>query len=107
MEEQKTTEDWRAEVSDSSKDTLKILDGEEKLVLFLDEGTKFTHSEYGTSIVFQVEFKGSAMNFYVKENNFALLKQLKDLGKLTGTAAMISRTGSKRTDTRYTVKAAE
>ena len=105
MEEQKTTEDWRTDVSDSSQDTLKILDGEEKVVLFLNEGVKFTHSEYGTSIVFEVEHMGSKFNFYVKENNFALLKQLKDLGKLTGQAAMISRTGSKRSDTRYLVQA--
>ena len=107
MEEQKTTEDWRADVSDSTKDTLKILDGESKVVLFLDEGKKFTHSEYGTSIVFEVEHNGTSMNFYVKENNFALLKQIKDLGKLTGTPTKISRTGSKRSDTRYTVEKAE
>jgi len=107
MEQQTTTEDWRADVSDSTKDTLKILDGEEAVVLFLDEGKKFTHSEFGTSVVFEVEHKGTAMNFYVKENNFALLKQIKELGKLTGTAVKISRTGSKRSDTRYTVEKAE
>ena len=103
MEEQNSIDDWRADISDSDIAVLKIRDGEEKRVLFLDEGTKFTHSEYGTSIVFEVDYKGSAMNFYVKENNFSLLKQIKQLGKLTGTVVTISRTGSKKSDTRYTV----
>ena len=103
MEKQTNQEDWRADVSDSNQETLKIQDGEEKLVLFLDEGVKFTHSEYGTSVVFKVEFEKKEMNFYVKENNFALLKQLKELGQLTGKIATIARTGSKRSDTRYTV----
>jgi len=103
MDAQNSIKDWREDIKDSSTATLKVLDGDQKLVLFLDEGTKFTHSEYGTSIVFKVEHKGSEFNFYVKENNYALLKQLKDLGKLVGTVAMISRTGSKKSDTRYTV----
>lgn len=106
------SEDWRTEVSDSAGTTLKILDGETKNVIFLDEGRKNFHQDYGTSIIFKVEhehevdgeMKIEEMNFYVKENNFSLLKQLKEIGTLIGVAAKISRVGSKKSDTRYTVE---
>jgi len=98
------SEDWRDEVSDSASATLKILDGETKRVVFLDEGRKNTHPDFGTSIVFSVEHEKEIMNFYVKENNYSLLKQIKELGKLTGIAVDISRVGSKKSDTRYTIE---
>ena len=106
MEETNTqiSEDWRTEVSDSAGATLKILDGETKNVVFLDEGEKRTHPDYGTSIVFNVEHEGEEMNFYVKVNNYSLLKQLKEIGKLTGVPVKISRVGAKKSDTRYTVE---
>ena len=47
------------------------------------------------------------MNFYVKEMNFSLLNQIKALGVLTGVLANISRTGSKKSDTRYTIEKKE
>ncbi len=98
--------DWREDVSDP-KPTLKILDGESKTVKFLDEGTKKISVDYGTSIVFNVEHGGEEMNFYVKENNFSLLKQVKELGSLVGVSANISRVGSKKSDTRYTIEKIE
>jgi len=98
------SEDWRGDVSDSASATLKILDGETKNVVFLDEGRKNIHPDFGTSIVFKVEHESEEMNFYVKENNYSLLKQIKEIGKLTGTPATISRVGSKKSDTRYTVE---
>ncbi len=98
--------DWREDVSDP-KPTLKILDGESKTVKFLDEGNKKTSVDYGTSIVFNVEFGGEEMNFYVKENNFSLLKQIKELGSLIGTTANILRVGSKKSDTRYSIEKVE
>jgi len=106
--------DWRDDVSDSAGSTLKVLDGETRKAVFLDEGKKITSADYGTSIVFQVEHEVlneetkknemQEMNFYVKENNFSLLKQFKELGKLTGKLISISRTGSKKSDTRYTIE---
>jgi len=106
MEEPKpqTSEDWRADVSDSTSATLKVLDGETKKVIFLDEGRKVTSVDYGTSIVFKVEHEETEMNFYVKENNYSLLKQVKEIGILTGKLVNISRVGSKKSDTRYTVE---
>jgi len=47
------------------------------------------------------------MNFYVKENNFSLLKQIKELGSLIGTTANILRVGSKKSDTRYSIEKVE
>ena len=109
MEEPKpqTSEDWRADVSDSTSATLKVLDGETKKVIFLDEGRKVTSADYGTSIVFKVEHEETEMNFYVKENNYSLLKQIKELGKLNGILTNISRVGSKKSDTRYTIEKLE
>ena len=101
--ETQTDVDWRNDVSDP-KPTLKILDGETKIVKFLDEGNKKTSVDYGTSIVFNVEYGGEEMNFYVKENNFSLLKQIKEIGSLVGVSANISRKGSKKSDTRYTIE---
>jgi hypothetical protein len=99
--QEQISEDWRDEISDSTSAALKVADGESKTFVFLNEGEKRTHQDYGTSIVFQVEYEGETMSFYVRENNYALLKQIKELGKLTGKAATISRTGSKKSDTRY------
>ncbi len=106
MDEQETqqSEDWRSEVSDSAGATLKVLDGETKQVIFLSEGEKRTSADYGTSIVFKVEHEKEEMNFYVKENNFSLLKQIKEIGGLTGKIVKISRVGSKKSDTRYTIE---
>ena len=110
------SEEWRSDVSDSAGATLKILDGETKKVVFIDEGNKRTSADYGTSIVFKVEhemeveeddkkeMKVVEMNFYVKENNFSLLKQIKELGTLIGQVIEISRVGEKKSDTRYTIK---
>jgi len=109
MEETNTqeSEDWRADVSDSASATLKILDGETKKVVFLNEGEKRTSADYGTSIVFLVEHQEEEKNFYVKENNYSLLKQIKEIGKLTGIPINISRVGAKKSDTRYTIKKIE
>ena len=71
--------------------------------LFLDEGTKRTHPDFGTSVVFKVEHEKEQKNFYVRETNYAFLGQIKDLGILTGRAAKVSRVGSKKSDTRYSI----
>ena len=108
MENQKAIdEDWRENISDISKATLKIQDGETKKVVFLNEGVKRTHSDFGDSIVFEVNCAEEQFNFYVNPNNYALLKQLKELGTLTGQVVNISRVGAKKSDTRYTVEKVE
>jgi len=105
MEEQKSI-DWREEVSDSSRATLKIQDGETVEFVFTDEGRKFTHVDFGTSIVFELEKDKEPMNWYVSEHNYDLLRQIKALGKLVGLKVKVNRTGSKKSDTRYTIEKA-
>lgn len=105
MEQQKTELDnWRSDVTES-KDQLKIKDGETKVITFADEGKKNVHPDFGTSIVFNVlvENDKEPKTFYVKSNNFSLLKQIKELGTLTGTKAKIVRVGSTKSNTRYTL----
>jgi len=101
------SEDWRDDISESAGATLKVVDGEEKTFVFLDSGVKNTHSDYGTSVVFKVEHEKEEMNFYVRENNYSLLNQIKALGEIVGKAVKISRVGSKKSDTRYTIEAIE
>lgn len=98
--------DWRSEVS-SSTETLKVKDGETVRFTFMDEGVKRESVDYGNSIAFQVLCDGDsdAKTFYVKANNFAFLAQIKALGStLKSTHVEVSRTGTKRSDTRYTIK---
>jgi hypothetical protein len=106
-EHEQNSEDWRSDVSDSPGATLKIADGEEKTFVFLNEGKKQTHSDFGTSVVFSVEHEKETKNFYVRENNYSLLGQIKKLGKITGKAVKISRVGEKKSDTRYTLEVIE
>jgi len=108
MEMQKTNDaDWREDISDTSKAILKLADGETEQVVFLNEGSRRTHPDYGTSIVFEVEHNKEEKVFYVNADNFALLRQIKELGKLVGTAVKISRKGSKKSDTRYSIEKIE
>jgi hypothetical protein len=102
--EQKNIDDWRDEVFTDSLETLKIADGEVVEVVFLSEGEKRTHADYGTSVIFRVEVNQVEKNWYVNANNFDLLKQLKDIGNLTGKVIRIKRTGSKKSDTRYNIE---
>lgn len=106
-EQTQVSEDWRTDVSDSTGATLKVADGESKTFVFLNEGEKRTHSDYGTSVVFKVESEGEdgieEMSFYVRENNYSFLKQIKELGNLVGKAVKVSRTGAKKSDTRYEI----
>ena len=105
MEEQNSIQDWREEISTKTA-TLKILDGQLARVTFKDEGKKKVSADYGTSIAFLVRCDGENEDktFYVKSNNFDLLGQIKELGKLVGVHAEISRKGSKKSDTRYSIK---
>lgn len=102
MEEQ-ISKDWRDEVSGSSKSTLKIQDKEKATFIFMNEGTAKEHADFGSSIVFEVKHNGDKKNWYVNPRNFGLLGQLKALGKLTGLTVILSRTGSKKSDTRYKI----
>lgn len=104
MEENTQLPDWRTDIT-PSRATLKIKDGENVIVTFQDEGVKKESKDFGTSIAFAVTVSGESetKTFYVKANNFDMLGQIKELGKLTGLKCAISRTGTKKSDTRYRI----
>jgi len=105
MEETQQEIDWRKEISES-QDTLKIAPDTTEVFIFHDEGKVNHHQDFGTSIVFSVkrEADENNRNWYVKNNNFSLLGQIKTLGKLTGLKVKVVRKGSKRSDTRYSIQ---
>jgi len=99
-------DDWRTDISDN-RDQVKIKDGEVKTFVFADEGKKNVHPDYGTSIEFRVIVEGDnePKRFFVKENNYSLLQQIKVLGKLVGQKVKIARVGSTKSNTRYKLEA--
>lgn len=101
--ENQTSNDWRANVNKPSSATLKVLDGESKTFVFLTDGVLKASADYGDSVLFEVEEAEEKKILYVKANNFALLKQINDLGQITGTVATLSRTGTTKSNTRYTL----
>jgi len=106
-EEQQNIEDWRDEVSDSSSVTLKVEPDQEVTFVFLNEGEKRTHPDYGTSLVFEVEHEKEKKLWYVNDQNFDLKRQIKALGKLVGLPVKVTRTGAKKSDTRYQIEQIE
>jgi len=102
-EQEQISNDWREKILDP-KPPLKIADGEEVTCMLLDEGVRKSHPEYGESIMFSIKHEKEEKLFYVSANNFNLLRQIKELGALKGTTVKISRKGSKKTDTRYTIE---
>lgn len=113
---QKQVDDWRDEVGEQ-KEVLKIVDMESVQFTFQDEGVKKTHADYGDSVVFGVLHtarsnelgmmkivEAEGLVWYVNAKNFDLRKQIKELGTLTGLKVEVGRTGSKKSDTRYTIK---
>jgi len=107
MDEQKDAENWRENITEP-KPTLKIQPDTEVILTFQDEGRKNVSVDYGTSIVFGVKVLDSdeVKDWYVNEQNYNLLRQIKALGKLKDLKAKVKRQGSKRSDTRYTIEKA-
>lgn len=99
-------QDWRADITEP-KDILKIGDGEVVFLTFLNEGERRDHIDFGTSVVFKVEVEGEEKVWYINAKNYKFLGQIKSLGKLTGVKAKVSRKGTKRSDTRYTIEKSE
>lgn len=101
---------WMDDVTPKTA-TLKIQDGQLARFIFQDSGKKKESVDYGNSVAFTVICDGETekKTFYVKSNNFDFLGQIKELaakhdGKLEGVHAEVSRKGSKKSDTRYTIK---
>lgn len=106
MNEQNTdTDNWRDEINDPVE-AIKLKDGEKMIGYFKDEGNDVPNPKFEPSVVFSFLLDGeeAVRKFYVRTANFDLLTQIKSLGKLTGLHVEISRTGSDKADTRYTIK---
>jgi len=104
MQTEISNNDWRDEVSGTPLATFKIADGETKQFVFLDEGKRVNHADFSPAIVFKVNHEGEEMSWYVNAQNFDLLGQIKELGKLEGLKAVVHRTGSTKSNTRYQIK---
>lgn len=104
-QETQQQENWREDVNELPP-AIKVVDGEIATFAFMDEGKKLDSKDYGESVVFRVTVVGlgEIRSWYVNKNNYPLLKQLKELGTLTGKTLEVTRTGSKKSDTRYMVK---
>lgn len=103
--EESESDDWRISIG-TATETLKVLDGEVVHFTFKNEGVPKSSIDYGKSVAFLVRVDGEDKNrtLYVKANNFDLLGQIKALGSLTDLHVELSRRGSKKSDTRYTIK---
>ena len=104
--EKQTNDDWRDEVGEQLE-VLKIVDMEVVKFVFQDEGTKRSHADFGDSVVFKVKHDETDKAWYVNANNFDLRKQIKELGSLTNMKVQVTRKGSKKSDTRYTIQKVE
>jgi hypothetical protein len=104
MEAKTTIADWRDDITPQTA-TLKVLDGKKVSGVFKNNGIKKESVDYGNSIAFQflVDTETENKTFYVKANNYDLLNQIKALGELVDLHVEISRTGSKKSDTRYKI----
>ena len=100
--------DWRIDITPKTA-TLKVLDGQKVIFVFQDEGKPRESKDFGNSVAFNVLVQGEneEKTFFVKSNNFDFLGQIKELGRLTGLKVEVSRQGSKKSDTRYTIKKVE
>lgn len=106
METQAQVEDWRQELNVTLNTKLKIADGETKQFTFLDEGKKYKHPDYKPSVIFAVKQDDfpDPFTWFVNAEAYGILNQIKILGKLTGVKVSVKRTGSKKSDTRYSIK---
>src|SRR3990167_10826328 len=72
--------DWMQEMQDEQeyerKPKLRIGDGEQVEITFLDEGTKIT-SQYGESILLNVKENNVEKVWFVNTNKYTLLREIK------------------------------
>lgn len=103
------SKNWRENLKQEEADkpqTLKIADKEEVTATFVDDGIYNNSLDYGESVVFLLVKDGEkeTRRFYVNYSNKVLLRQIQNLGDIEGMKVKIKRTGSKKSDTRYTIE---
>ena len=96
-------EQFKEEDSFERLPSLKVLDGEQKTIVILDNGTQ-KKTDYGIKVLFTVDDLGTKKSWWVGEKQGALLRPLVANSPVQGKTCVITRTGSKQKDTRYSLK---
>lgn len=96
--------DWANEM-ESFPEPFKLKDGESKTLKFLDNGKKHHDRKNNKDdIVFVVESEGTNKAMYINSRSYSTLADIRDLGfPLIGKTITMSRKGSGRFDTRYSI----
>jgi len=113
MQENKTQEninqDWTTSflAEQKPKDDrpkLKIKDGEQVTIEFLDEGKEINSLDYGKAILFSVKAKEIEHIWFVGIKKFTLLKEIAHNKPVQNKKATVTRIGTTRADTRWKIK---
>jgi len=105
-----TEDDWTTEYEKTQTENqnktpkLKLEDGDQKTIEFLDNGQKSEHITYGKSILFKVKESGAELAWYVKTNKFTILDEITRNKPVIGKKARVTRVGKGKTDTRWSIK---
>ncbi len=83
---------------------LKIQDGEQVEVTFLDEGKVIDSLDYGKAILFSVQVKGEEMVWFVSTKKFSLLREIAHNKPVVTKVARVTRIGKGKADTRWSIK---
>lgn len=110
--QEESINDWSQEYLQEQKPKddrpkLKILDGDQVTITFLDEGKEITSVDYGKAILFSVKVKETEMAWFVGIKKFTLLKEIAHNKPVINKTATITRIGKTRTDTRWKIKFTE
>ena len=100
-------EEYEAEQKEQSQyeqlPKVVIKDGEQKGLEFVDEG-KSVKTKFGDAILFQVMESGQKKYWWVRRTQYNILNPLVKNRPLLGKRAVITRIGSTKDDTRYSLK---
>lgn len=83
---------------------LTFQDGDQKIIVFLDEGTKNLNEEYGTSIIFKVKCEEKELLWFVGVKKYTILTEIAHQKPITGKTAKVTRVGKEKKDTRWSIK---
>lgn len=107
--QEEISKDWTADFLAEQKPRdarpkLKIQDGEQKEVTFLDEGKVIDSLDYGKAILFSVKVEGTEMVWFVSTKKFSILREIAHNKPVTNRIARVTRIGKGKADTRWSIK---
>ena len=105
--QEESINDWTQEfLQEKPKDPrpkLKIKDGEQVTLQFLDEGKTINSTDYGKSILFAVKINNTEHIWFVNTKKFTILKEIAHNKPITNKKATVTRVGTTRADTRWKI----